>query len=179
LNLDKSNKKQTKVLQNNAIEQFTEKEIKNFKEYNDNILTLDPLYSTLKPRNRNVIVRVFTRDFEKNTKGVLLHSKTEFLPIRSGVNDQIIYDEFPNPYPFTRKAVIVASEVMGLDKGSVVSLTGKPTVGIGKQDSGFVQVQGAFIHPDEEENYNDYPQDPKDPNYGYLFINESQIQLNF
>jgi hypothetical protein len=177
---DKQKKnKVSKVLQNNTLEQFTPDEIKNFKEYNNNITTLDPYYSSLKPRNRKVLVRVYAKDFEKNSDNVLVYSKTEFLPIVSGVNQSIIYDDFPNPYPLTRKAIIVASEVMGLDVGSIVSLSRKPTVGIGKQDSGYVQVQDSFVHPEKEENYNECPQDASDPNYGYLLINETQIELTF
>jgi len=177
--LDQSGAKEIKMLDNERVEQFTEKEVEDFGKYNERIAQLDPQYSELRPRNRKVLLRVFTKDFSNQMDGVLVHSKTDFLPIKSGVNAGIIYDDFPNPYPFTRKAVVIATEVGDLEQGDIVSMVGKPVVGIGKQDNCFVQVQNAFIHPDYEENYNEYPQDSNDEHYGYILVDEQLIDIKF
>lgn len=167
-----------KNLNKDNTEQFTRKEIKEFIKYNENITKLDPTYSELTFRNRKVLVRVFTKDFGKSD-GILHYSKMEYLKIASGIDNSVIYDEFPNPYPFTRKAVVVSSTISDLKPGDIVSLNDKPTVVIQKQDQGFPLIRGGFIHPQYEDDYMTPPQDPLDPNYGYVLTDEQHIQLIF
>ena len=170
--------KPTKILQKDDFDQFTQKEIKEFIKYNKDIIKLDSTYSELTFRNRKVLVRVFTRDFGKND-GTLHYSKTEYLRIASGVDKSIIYDEFPNPYPFSRKAVVVSSNISDLEPGMIISLNNKPTVVVQKQDQGFPLIDGGFIHPLYEDDYITPPQNPLDPNYGYVLTNEQNIELIF
>jgi hypothetical protein len=178
VNQSPKGEKETKTLEKNDLDQFTQKEVKEFIKYNKDITKLNSTYSELTFRNRKVLVRVFTRDFGKND-GTLHYSKTEYLKIASGIDNSVIYDEFPNPYPFTRKAVVVSSNISDLQQGMIVSLNDKPTVVIQKQDQGFPLVAGGFIHPDYEDNYITPPQDPLDPNYGYVLTNEQNIELIF
>lgn len=170
--------KTNKSLERSDLEQFTKKEVKEFIDYNESITTLDEKYSTLSFRNRMVLVRMFIKDFTQKSDS-LHYSKMEYLKIASGIDDSVIYDEFPNPFPFTRKAVVVSSNIKDLSPGKIVALHEKPTVVLQKQDQGYPVIRGGFIHPSDEDDYMTPPQDPKDPNYGYVLINEQNIQLIF
>ena len=170
--------KQTKILEKNDLDQFTQKEVDEFTKYNADIAKLDPTYSELTFRNRRVLVRVFTRDFGSD-KGALHYSKVEYLKIASGIDQSVIYDEFANPYPFTRKAIIVSSNISDLQPGMIVTLNNKPTVVVQKQDQGFPLIVGGFVHPTYEDDYITPPQNPLDPNYGYVLTNEQEIELIF
>lgn len=170
---------ETKELSSEDIQDFTQEEINAFINYNEKVIgELDELYTSLRPRKSDVILRLYIKDFTDNDD-VLSHSKVDLLPVASGQGEHIVYGEFPNPYPFSKKAVVVATSdrATDLDVGDVVSLADLLQVRIGSKDSGIITVQGAFVHPDYQDNYDNMPQDPNDRHYGYVIVDEMNIQL--
>jgi hypothetical protein len=179
INLDQS--KEVKVKELNSAElvtDFSEEEIKDYTAYNEKVTELDPVYSSLTPLHKNVILRLIVKDFNKKRDDVLVYSKNDVIPVQSGVNKEIIYMSVPSPYPFTKKAVVVSvNKFCELVPGDLVSLKEKLQIGFKSQDQGYVSVQGGFVHPDNEEDYDNMPEDSKDQHFGYVMLSEDAINL--
>jgi hypothetical protein len=178
INEDQIREKESKDLNiDQTVPEFTQEEIDKFTAYNEKVTEIDPLYGALKPLHRQVLLRLLVKDFNRKSDDVLSRSKVEKIPIASGVNDNIIYSDVPNPYPFTKKAVVVACANDYFKPGELVGLQDKLTIKFGSQDSGIITVSGAFIHPDYEEDYDNMPEDPEDQHYGYVIVSQDFINV--
>ena len=182
INEDKINENNLKKELDYSTEQltnFTEEEIVDFTQYNERVTQLDPMYTSLAPRGRDVILRLMVKDFTVKNDDVLIESKMDFIPVKSGANSSIVYMQVPSPYAFTRKAVVISvpNEHFDIKPGDTVVLREKLQIGFKNQDQGEVSVQGAFVHPDYEDNYTHVPEDPNDPHFGYVIVDESLINI--
>lgn len=157
---------------------FTEEEIKNFTNYNDNLATLDPLYTQVQPLNRQLLVRVYLKDF--NSNGTLATSKEEVLKVMTDSQHEAVYGLLPNPLPFSKKAIVVAalnSEYDQVKQGDIVVLKEKPVIGVSKGKQGHFNIPKAFVHPDHDTFDMGFPLDPNNQHYGYLLIYEQDISV--
>lgn len=179
INADVDNTFKGKELTNDIVSDFTPTEIEKYNTYNEKVTELDELYTSLKPLQREVILRLIVKDFSKKRDDILIYSKNDIIPVKSGVNDGILYMEVPSPYPFTRKAIVVSvpNENFYVQPGDTVALREKLQIGFKNQDQGYVSVQGGFVHPDYEDDYDNVPEDPEDQHFGYVMVNENLINL--
>lgn len=147
-------------------------------EYNQRFTELDELYTDLIPNNA-IIVRVKAKKLREKD-GTLLPNFDEIaVPTQNGIG---YIDNIPNPYVFSKTAVIVAlPEVLLNDSnqtykvGDLVAIDHNErfysmNVG-GKYD---LRVRNAFTHPEYEGNV--IPYDPSSRHYGYLYVDTREIQ---
>lgn len=145
------------------------------KKYNDNILTLDSTYSSLKPRNK-VLVRVYAKEMV-NKGGVLIPTQQRvMMRTQSGYGHIGTMD---SPYPYSRKAVVIAvpEYVTDLKSGDIVELTGNPVkaIAIGSGNESSITIPKAYMsneYPHEEP-----PTDPENKHFGYLLIDNQEISM--
>jgi len=148
--------------------------------YNENIKTFHPRYTSINPRFNEVLVRAYLKELTQDENG-LYSSNMEFLPVKT--QNKIADHAFtPNPFPLTRKAVVVAlpKNYNGdLKEGQDVYLRHRPVViAQGKAKDGIIVIENAFVHPDKKQDYlNGFPESPDDENYGYLMVDDYGIQL--
>jgi len=160
---------------------FNEEQNEKLKEYNKNITDFSDKYLEVSPRF-DVLVRCFVRPMEVGENGVLKPNVADVeIATRSDVGS--LY-KMPNPFPYTNKAVVVATpdEVTDIKKGDIVILSNTPAKGtpIGKGDEAIITIPNAFIHPDEAHKFdvmNPVPVDPTDENYGYLLVKPYDIKF--
>lgn len=154
--------------ENTEGETWDQEELKNIKQYNANITTLDELYSSVTPIS-GYIVRVFL--FEpKEDNGVFIPYK-QLVSVPT-MNGQAEFAEIESPFPYSNRAVIVATPQVSsiLQKGDVVQLASnpvKPQVQ-GRGHNATVSIPAAYIHPDA--NTFQIPSKIEDRHYGYLYI---------
>lgn len=153
-----------------------------FIDYNEKVTELDEMYTSLKMRH-DILVRVFVRPMQKTEHGTMIPNKTAIqVSTNVGLGKLMAMD---NPLPYEPKAVIVSvpDGITNLKVGQIVGLREDPVKGIpiGKGENAVVQIPKGFIHPDERSKYQEAitgtPEDPTDRNYGYLAINEYDIQV--
>lgn len=157
---------------------FSDSEIHAFKTYNSKIEELDDLYANLKPLNRRILVRVFVKDFSDTSSG--LASTRDVIRIKTNTSFDALMGEVDNPFPFTKKAVIVStydSEFTPVNVGDIISLRNSPVVLMSKGNSGLLNVEGSFVHLEYDNYLTGFPIDPLDRHYGYILIDESQIDV--
>ena len=150
-------------------------------EYNSRILDLDEKYSSLKFRNK-ILVRVFVRPMQTTDNGVMIPNKAQIkVPTTAGYGS---FGYVDNPYPYENKAVIISlpEGVEDLKVGDIIGLGNNPVnaVLIGKGAEAMIQLPKAYIHPDDRAKYIEsivgVPEDPSDPNYGYLAVDNYEIE---
>ena len=139
------------------------------KNYNESILILDQNFRKVTPRY-DILVRAFTRPLIKD--GDVIIPPTLPVDIRTQNNRGKAY-QVENPYPFFNKVVIVSKpkniEDLQVGDVAIVDANYKFVEAFGNGDNAFIKVNG-FIHPDDLANYNEYPTNPEDPNYGYFLV---------
>lgn len=152
--------------------------------YNEKITEISDKYASLKFRH-DILVRVFVRPMQKSENGLMIPNKAPIkAPTNSGYGS---IGHMDNPYPYESKAVIISLPERFKDSdlkvGQIVGLTNNPikAVPMGRGDNVMVQIANAFVHPDDRGKYTDgitgVPEDPEDPNYGYLTLTDFDIQV--
>lgn len=149
--------------------------------YNEKVAELDPKYSSLKFRNQ-ILVRVFVRPMVKDDNGVLLPNRAPvYAQTQSGLG---VIGEMENPYPYENKAVLVCVPdkpgYEDLKQGEIVYLKDNPVraISVGKGDRAEIRIPNSFIHPDDRSKYmTAAAEDPSDPNYGYVKVDNYEIEI--
>jgi len=154
-------------------ESWTQDELIQIKEYNANIANLDELYSSVTPL-AGYIVKVFL--FEpKQEEGVLMPYK-QLVSVPT-MNGQAEFAEIESPYPYSNRAIIVATPVTSqlLKPGDVVQLANNPVRPQvqGRGHNATIAIPSAYIHPDA--GTFQIPTKLTDRHYGYLFIPIQEI----
>lgn len=147
--------------------------------YNERVTTLDEEFTKLKPFNK-VMVRVFVNTLDTDSEG-LLQPNVQLVPVptRSGIGNVV---EVENPFPYSRKAVVVAvpdGYANALTVGEVITLAHnqvKPKP-VGSGDAFMINIDGAFIHPDFDDMNGFPPKDPDHKTYGYLLVDMFQLEV--
>lgn len=136
------------------------------KDYNANITTLDPDYSSVEPV-RNIIVRCWHIETVKNEFGIYIAPEIPVKEItQNGIGVRKVYD---SPWKLMRKAVVVAvprdfqlynvGDIVDLIPGCVMAE--KPSV-----DHPFI-LPFSYLHPD----YIDFnPPSTPGKHFGYLIL---------
>ncbi len=146
------------------------------KEYNEKITELNPLYSSLVPRHK-VLVRIFAKELTITPDGLVLpNTQRVSIPTKAGYGT---IGEVENPYPYSRKAVVVAvpEYVKDLTPGMLVQLGEDQTRGmaIGAGAGAVITIPNCFTHHSFTEN--EPPIDPMNPHYGYLLVDSRFIEM--
>jgi hypothetical protein len=144
-------------------------------DYNATITNFHEAYKSFVPF-RDVLVRVYLKPTTRSESGILLPN-IDYLPIKTNNNVGTLI-EVPNPYPYTRKAVIVnvPEGTTHVATGDSV-LLGRNMVAselVGKGKEATVRIPACFIHPEVSETTTP-PLDPENPNYGYCLIPSFEI----
>lgn len=160
-------------LQNENLEEESQNDLKEIVDYNSNITTLDPLYSSIKPLT-SYIVRIFLREPKVTDEGILIPNKQYIdVPTQNGMGT---LQQIESPFPYSNKAIIVAApEIGSLKPGDIVQLNSNPIRPIpqGHGKNAVVVVPSAYIHP-EAGSY-EIPQKPSNKHYGYLILPSHEI----
>lgn len=154
-------------------EVFTQSELESIAQYNNNITTIDDLYGSIKPLNK-VLVRVFLLEPSKSENGLLSPQK-QILPVstNSGVGTLM---EIESPYPYSNKAIVVASPGLStVKRGDIVQLESAPVRVNGAGHNAVVVIPNAYLHPDA--NTTIVSTDPGSKHYGYLLIPSHEISV--
>lgn len=150
--------------------------------YNETINTLDEKYTTLIPRF-DVLVRAFVNPMKVIDGVILPNSIPVKAPTQSGVS---IVGTMDNPFPYAKKAVVVAlpnnSEHTGLSVGDIVYLNDSPVTAkaVGKGDNAVAMIPNSFVHPENADKYPleaPIPTDPSSEDYGYLLVKPFDIKI--
>lgn len=166
--------KQTAIAQTNIHAfKYTEDYAGQVLAYNQNIKTLDPQYTSVKPLHE-ILVRFYLH--EPTTVGSLVMPFKQFVPIQtnSGVGK---YEEVESDFPFRLKAVVIsAPESNPLKAGDEVMLSRKAIQMnvLGQGANKQIVVEQGFIHPDSMLHEN--PTDVNSPHYGYGLVEYHQIK---
>lgn len=166
--------KQVAVAQSNIHAfKYTEEYMEQVQKYNNELRTLDPLYTSVKPLHE-ILVRFYLH--EPTKVGNLVMPFKEFVPVptNSGVGRSA---ELETDYPFADKAVIVsAPESNPLKPGDVVKTSRKATqlVVLGTGANAMIKIEQSFVHPDAMMHLP--PTDISNPHYGYALIQYHLIQ---
>lgn len=162
----------TEVTREKDVDTFDYNEQVNEKilEYNKNILTLDPKYTSLKPLKK-IIVRVFLKDMKRSAGGFLLPN---VVMVKRQTNSGMgaVAGEIEAP-PYSKKAVIVAVPAHYKDYmpvGTQIYLEEDviEAHAVGTSQEALIRIKNAFVHP--EAGLNQIPQTPDHEDYGYLAI---------
>ena len=159
--------------------EFTDEFDEKLKAYNERIKDIHPDYGAFKPYDK-ILVRLYTRPLERNSSGLVIpHYEPVQIPTRSNVGNAMVV---PSPYPFTRKAVIVALPEVDYIKnrfniGDTLILAQKQVVArsIGSGDDAAIDIPNKFFLPDFYDRAG-MPIDPEDKNYGYILIEPRDIE---
>ena len=166
--------KQVAVAQSNIHAfKYTEEYMEQVQKYNNELTTLDPLYTSVKPLHE-ILVRFYLH--EPTKVGNLVMPFKEFLPVPtpSGTGKST---ELETDYPFADKAVIIsAPESNPLKPGDVVKTSRKATqlVVLGTGAHARIKIEQSFVHPDAMMHLP--PTDISNPHYGYALIQYHLIQ---
>lgn len=166
--------KQTMVAQSNIHAfKYTEEYMEQVQKYNQNLTTLDPLYSSVKPLHE-ILVRFYLH--EPTKVGELVMPFKEFVPVptNSGVGKSM---ELETDFPFADKAVVVsAPESNPLKPGDVIKTSRKATqlVMLGQGANASIKIEQSFVHPDSMMHLP--TSDISNPHYGYALIQYHLIQ---
>jgi hypothetical protein len=158
---------------------FNEEFAQELVDYNDNILNINGEYESIECRFK-VLVRVFTKTLVKDENGLIVPN-TIMLPIptQNGVGN---YGFVESPWPYSNRAVVIAApNESTLSKGDIILLDKDPVTGIiGTGKNVMLKIPNSFVHPNHVDKYfGGVPTDPKDPNYGFLLVNDYDIILKF
>lgn len=163
--------KQKQVSMSNETAQeelWSQDELQQIKTYNENITNLDELYKSIQPIN-GYVVRVFLFEPQDDSGVLIPYKQLVSVPTQ---NNMAEYAEIESPYPYSNRAIIVASPPTSqfLKAGDIVQLANnpvKPQVQ-GRGHNATVAIPSAYIHPDA--NTFQIPTKPNEQHYGYLFI---------
>ncbi len=134
--------------------------------YNKGVTVLDERYTSLKPYQGKVIVRVFVEDFDDSLIATNINN-TISAPTKSGVGTQ----EVENKYDiFSRKAIVVSSSNMAFPEGTVVQLSEMVVTPRAVQQGGttFLFLEHAFTHYSYTSK--EPPTNLSDKDFGYFLI---------
>lgn len=142
-------------------------------EYNKNLLTLDPQYTSVKPLQK-VLVRFYLHEPQRIGELVIPFKQIVPVPTNSGVGK---YTEVESDFPFQLKAVVVSSpDNNPLKAGDVIFCSRRAiqmnVVGTGANAR--IIVEQGFVHPDTL--LFDVPTDVSSPHYGYALIQYYEIE---
>jgi len=158
-----------------SVIKFNEDMDASIKQYNKNILELDPEYTKLKPMQK-VLVRVFLKELRKTEDGLYLPN-TEFVRLKTHAGVGYV-GEVESPFPYSQKAVVVSvpDSVTTIKSGDIVYLSNKPIQAVpdGSGNEARITIPNAFIHP---ELGDDLSTNPNDRLYGYLQVNYFEIDF--
>lgn len=157
--------------------QFDEKFNEKLIAYNENIYNLDEDYLKLVPY-KGILVRVMVSPLKRNKQGLLIPSEQMvMIPTKSGVSS---IGALRNPWPFDRRAVIIAAPqyLSDINVGDTFILGEGVVQGriIGAGDEGMVDLPFKFLHPDYVEG-KIMPYDPEHKGYGYMLIPSELLQI--
>lgn len=150
-----------------------EQELAAIKLYNENVTTLDPLYAGVVPVTK-VLLRVFLHEPNISPNGIITpHKQIVAVPTQNGM---ATLREVESPYPYSNKAVIVATpQITSFQPGQIVQLgvmqVRAQISGQGKNAQ--VGIPNAYLHPNAN-TYNS-PTKVDDQHYGYLLIPAHEI----
>jgi len=166
--------KQTMIAQSNIHAfKYTDEYAAQVKKYNENLKTLDPTYTSVKPLHE-ILVRFYLH--EPTTVGSMVIPFKTHVPIqtKSGVGQ---YEELETDFPFRLKGIVIsAPESNPLKPGDEILLSRRAIQMnvLGNGPNRKIVVEQGFVHPDS--NLHDIPTDVSDPNYGYGLVEYHQIK---
>lgn len=164
---EKANENEIELIYNESFEEKT-------KAYNEVVSNLDVRYKSLVPFHK-ILVRMYMKSV-RDENGMIIPDK---VPVRSRQGHVI--GEIDNPYPYSKKAVVVAKpeHIKNINIGDTLLLRQSPVIGQELTgDDAFIAVAGGFIHPDHVEKYHRFPTDPEDENYGYVLVDYHEIEMS-
>lgn len=142
-------------------------------QYNKNLTTLDPMYSSIKPLHE-ILVRFYLHE-PKVVGGLVMPFKQVVpVPTKSGVGS---YEEIESDFPFRLKAVVVAApESNQLKPGDEVMLSRRAIQMnvVGTAANRQILVEQGFVHPDSL--LHDVPTDVTSQHYGYGLVQYHEIK---
>lgn len=153
---------------------------KKIKEYNERILTLDPLYSSLKPIQK-VLVRCFSKEVTRTESGIIIPPDEIQIPVptKSG---QGYVETVKSPWAFSTRAIIVAvptkygeSETNPIQAGKQVQLAGNVLIPRKNGQEMIFHMPSSFTHWSYQSEK--IPENMDDPHYGYFLINSLDIDV--
>jgi len=168
------NEREIDIKINSLIEEKQEQII----NYNKEITTLNPDYTSLKPI-RNIIVRVVLKEMERTSSGLLL--PTNIFVKRSTEAGYGFMGEMESPFPYSQKAVVVALPLDftgDLKVGQFVYLSKEQVeaTAMGKGNNAAIKIANCFTHPELYKSIQ-IPTEPINEHYGYLKINYFDIDF--
>lgn len=149
-------------------------------KYNENIRNLNPLYSEEITPVHRMIVRCYTIPMERRGDLLIPNQKTLSVRTNNGVGP---WAKLPNPYPYSRKAVVVnvppGADYEKYKPGMEILLQKDPTnaVVIGRGESASIVIDNYFIHPDYEDKFQSIPSDPNNDHYGYILVTDYDVDI--
>lgn len=152
--------------------------IKESQEYNDNIKTHLPQYTSFKPLS-HILVRIYRR-LPIITKGGMIIDTPTFsdwakVMKQAGSGQDYAVNEAPTSFKFTKEAVIVSLPIQQYGGSSELKVGQKICIQqlqteARKTQEGVIyyNYQGSFVHPSSNKVI--VPDDPTDADYGYALI---------
>ena len=153
---------------------LTEQEVLNITAYNQNITTLDELYSKITPLH-DIIVRVYLIEPKISESGLMLPYK-DTVPV-STQNGMAKWAEVTHDFPYATKAVVVSvPHGSNLEPGMIVQISPNQVRAevIGQSNNATIHIKNAFVHVDKGDNYP--PKNVTDRHYGYLMVPYYEIK---
>lgn len=159
--------------------EFTEEFDQKLISYNDRIKDLDSDYKAFRPYD-NILLRLYVKPLERNESGLVVpHYEQVIIPTKSGQGAAAVV---ASPYPFSRKAVIVAVPDVEwmqarFNVGDTVLLSQKQVVArsTGYGEEAQIDVPNKFFLPDFYDRLG-MPIDPENKSYGYILVNPTAIE---
>ena len=165
----------SKALSNVEAFEDSQEELSAIKDYNANITNLNPLYTSLEPLT-GILVRVFLLEPIIKENGFLVPQKQIIsIPTNQGTGS---LHEMETPYPYSQKAVVVATNKMTtLNVGDIVQLSNNPVRGSveGAGRNASIVIPSGYIHADAGTII--IPTDARDEHYGYLLVSPHEISV--
>ncbi len=146
--------------------------------YNEAITNINPVYASLKPI-RQVLLRVFTTPAKIDDNGIFVPNT---IYVKRVTESGFGYaGETENPFPYSKKAIVVAvpeTLKQSLSVGDIVLLSDDQVSAVvaGKGTNAEIIVKNAFVRNDIYTK-KQIPSDPENEHYGYILVDYSNIQF--
>lgn len=172
---DPSKAQKEKATSNIHASKYTKEYYDQVIKYNANLLTLDEQYQKVTPLTK-ILVRPFLIQPDITESGLIFpYKQTIPVPTKSGVGTT---KDVESDFPYSPKAVVISvpENNTTLKPGDIIFLSRKAIqmVVIGTAADAELRVENAFVHPDA--GLYDLPKDLTNTHYGYVLVEQFQIE---
>jgi hypothetical protein len=146
-----------------------------YKEYNESIKELDPMYSNLIPVSK-ILVRCYVMEYTRTEGGLLIKPIVTIpVPTQNGIGK---IGDVETPFPYQTKAIVIAAPKRYEETypvGATVQLSSSPIKAVSRGKDSGIDLPYAFTHASYP--YPGVPANVEDRHYGYLLVPPMEIDV--